>query len=163
MTMDIDVPDGESGDWKVDTFTVSEEKARSINMRATSFSVGGRTAQPGTYKRLSYAGNIIMTNTPSELRDFSYFVHRATGRVLMNGLGLGVTLKAVLEKPEVTAAIIIEKSTDVIDLVANTYNKDPRVSIIEADAFEYKPPKGVRYDCVWHDVWPDITATNLPH
>jgi hypothetical protein len=28
-------------------------------------------------------------------------------------------------------------------------------------AFEWKPPKGVRYDAAWHDVWDDICTDNL--
>ena len=29
------------------------------------------------------------------------------------------------------------------------------------DAFEYKPPKGKRYDAVWHDIWDGICTDNL--
>ena len=48
-----------------------------------------------------------------------------------------------------------------IKLIAPHYN-DPRLEIIHADAFEWKPPKGVRYNCVWHDIWDYICTDNLP-
>jgi len=43
-----------------------------------------------------------------------------------------------------------------------TFKDDSRVEIIHADAFEYKPPKDVKYTCVWHDIWDDICGDNLP-
>ena len=103
-----------------------------------------------------------MSNTPDEIRDFSYFVSVAYGSVLINGLGLGVVVKALLNKPDITKVKVVEKSADVITLVADTYLKDPRVEIVQADCFEYKPPKGERYDAVWHDIWDEICADNLP-
>ncbi len=90
------------------------------------------------------------------------FVCRAEGKVLVNGLGLGVLLKALLDKGDITEVTVIENSEDVINLVAETYLSDDRVSIIHADAFEWKPPKGKRYDFVWHDIWDYICADNLP-
>jgi spermidine synthase len=68
----------------------------------------------------------------------------------------------VLEKPEVERVTVIEKSEDVIVLVAPSFSKDNRVQIILADAFEYQPPKGVRYGAVWHDIWDTICGDNLP-
>lgn len=36
------------------------------------------------------------------------------------------------------------------------------MQIINADAFAYKPPKSKRYGAVWHDIWANICADNLP-
>lgn len=95
-------------------------------------------------------------------RDHYPIVRRATGHVLLNGLGLGMVLGAVLQKEEVEQVTVIENSPDVIALVADHYRIDPRVSIILADAFIWTPPKGAFYDCVWHDIWPAICSDNLP-
>ena len=163
MKIEIDVPDGKSGKWEVSTFTVSEADARIASMRAIFSSQKGRGGiQPREYKKLTRNGYLIMSNAPDECRDFMHFVHIASGSVLVNGLGLGCLLKALLEKPKVTEVIVIEKSPDVIALVAETYRKDPRVTIIEADAFTWQPPKGKFYDFVWHDIWDDLTSDNLP-
>jgi hypothetical protein len=157
----IDVPDGESGDWKVTTFTVNDEEAKRFNLANLFGGVHGRDIKPGTYKKLTCKGRgIIMSNTPAEIRDHNYFIYKATGSVLINGLGLGVVLKAILAKPEVTSVTVIEKEEDVIKLVAPYYT-DPRVTIIHADAYEWKPAKGIKYDYVWHDVWDNICTDNL--
>lgn len=158
MKIEIDVPDGVSGEWRVETFTVQKDEVG----QSLSLMKYGRGVPGGTYKRLKRGGVVVMSNTPDEIRDFSRFVGRASGQVLVNGLGLGVLLKALLDKSVVDRVKVIEKSSDVIALVAPTYRNDPRVEIIHADCFEYMPPKGEMFEAVWHDIWDDICAANLP-
>lgn len=156
----INVPDGISGNWMVESFTVSEQDAKMTKIR--SMFHGGRDYVPaGNYKYLKRNGETIMSNTPDEIKDFRSFVSMAKGTILINGLGIGVLVKALLEKSEVTEITIIEKSKDVIKLSAPTYEMDKRVTVINADAFEYQPPKGKRYNCVWHDIWDNINPDNL--
>ena len=163
MHVDISVPDGKSGDWKVETFIVSKKDAEFHNMRA-AFSPGGRFIEEGTYKKLCYKDRIVMSNTPAEISDHLHFIFKAkeSKTILINGLGLGVCLAAVLESDIPDSITVIEKSEDVINLVAPTFKSDNRVNIIHDDAFIYKPPKGIRYNAVWHDIWPYICADNLP-
>lgn len=162
MNIEIDVPDGKSNDWAVSTFEVSKEEARIFNFRAC-FNPGLRIISPGKYKKLTRNGAIIMSNTPAEIQDHSYFIYKAkeNKHILINGLGLGVCLKGILDSDTIETITVIEKSKDVINLVAPTY-KDKRVNIINADAYEWKPPKGIRYNVVWHDIWNDICSDNLP-
>ncbi len=47
------------------------------------------TFHPGKYRRLSNNGEVVMSNTPMEINTCMEFIERATGRVLINGLGLG--------------------------------------------------------------------------
>lgn len=159
MKIKINVPDGISGKYKVETFKVSKKDERFQKMRI--FSNRGRYVPVGSYKRLIRDETIIMSNTPDEIKDFMRFVHEAKGLILINGLGLGVLLKAILLKKEVKEITVIEKSKDVIKLIAPTYLKDKRVNIINADCFEWIPPKGKKYDCVWHDIWDNICEDNL--
>jgi len=164
MNIEIDVPDGTSGDWSVSTFTVTEKDARFENMRAAC-SFSGRWIMAGTYKRLMWRSRVVMSNTPAEIGDHYSFIHEARrrgGHILINGLGLGACLKAVLESNKVERVTVIERSPDVIKLVAPTHTVDDRVQVIEANAYTYMPPKGVRYTTVWHDVWDTICADNLP-
>lgn len=161
MNIEINVPDGKSGEWEVATFIVSDDDAKLFNFRET-FSGRCRTIRPGIYKKLTQNNYIIMSNTPAEIRDHIHFINLAHGSVLINGLGLGVALSAILKKENIADITIIEKSKDVINLVASTYRQDKRVEIINEDAFEFKPPKGKRYDFVWHDIWSSICADNLP-
>ncbi len=151
------IPDGKSGEWEINTFEVGK---RELSQMISLFKTG-RGVPNGIYKRLMRGKEVIMSNTPDEIRDFSHFVYSAKGNILINGLGLGCVIKALLEKPEVTKITVIEKSNDVINLVA-PYFKDNRLKIINADAFDYKPAKGDKFNFVWHDIWDYICADNLP-
>lgn len=157
MRIEINIPDGKQGNWEVRTFEVpKEDLSQKISMWKT-----GRAVPPGIYKELRRGGTLVMSNTPDEIRDFRHFVWKATGSVLVNGLGLGVLVKALLDKTDITEITVIEKSAEVIELVASHYN-DERLTVINADAFEWQPPKGKRYNCVWHDIWDFICGDNLP-
>lgn len=159
MEVKINVPDGKSGQWEIRTIEVSEQDAKFARIRAI-FHNGRGGVPAGKYKQLRRNNETIMSNTPDEIRDSLYFVQQASGSVLINGLGMGVVVKMLLQKPEVTEVIVIENSKDVIKLVASTYT-DKRVTIINSDAFEYQPPKGKRYNYVWHDIWDNICGDNL--
>lgn len=170
MTEQVDVPEGTSGDWQVTHFEVTETNANLHNLRE-SLHGSSRFIKPGTYTRLIHHGHVVVSDTPAEIQDFSKPIriakqsHRSESRhVLINGLGLGVVLQAILDDPTIEHTTVIEKSADVIQLIAthwqNRYGN--RLTIIHADAFAYKPPKGRRYCVVWHDIWDNITSDNLP-
>jgi hypothetical protein len=154
MRIDVTIPDGVSGEYSVETFSVNKNDDWISAMKT------GRSVPEGTYKMLKRGGVTVMSNTPDEIRDFYRFVRNAKGSVLVNGLGLGVLLNALLEKPEITDITVVEISEDVIKLVA-PYITDKRVTIVHSDCFTYKPPKGKRYNAVWHDIWDYICADNL--
>jgi hypothetical protein len=157
----VTVPDGEKGDWKVSTFTISEADARYHNIFAMR--TPGMWVEAGTFKKLTHKSRgVIMSNTPMEVRTNLGAYQAATGRVLINGLGLGMLLEGLLSKPDVTYVRVIEKEQDVIDLVGPHFANDPRVDIVHADALEYKPAKGEVFDYVWHDIWDTICGDNLP-
>ena len=101
-----------------------------------------------------------MSDTPDEKRDHYEIVNRAKGHVLINGLGLGMVLAAVLKKQEVERVTVVEIDADVISLVGPHFHND-RLVIIQSDAFTYKPPKGEIYGAVWHDIWDSICDDNL--
>lgn len=162
--INIDVPDGRSGLWAVETFTITPKDHATLFIHYP-----GRAPRVGTYKRLvryddygHNGGTTVMSNTQAECLDHRDFIDKATGVVLINGLGLGMCLKAILENPAVTRVYVVEASADVIKLVAPTYQPDPRVEIIHHNAYTYTPPPGVVFDCVWHDIWDTICADNLP-
>jgi predicted membrane-bound spermidine synthase len=88
-------------------------------------------------------------------------VARAEGHVLINGLGIGMVLGAVLKRPKVTAVTVVEIDPTIIAMVWPHY-QDPRVTMVQDDAFTFKPPPGARYGAVWHDIWDFICLDNLP-
>lgn len=156
MNIKIRVPDGKSGDWEVNSFTIKQSERVMLYLH-----YGNRAPMPGNYKRLLYKDEVIMSNTWAEVADHLPFIERAAGIVLINGLGLGMCIEGILEKKSVKSIIVVEKSKDVIKLVAPTYKTDNRIEIVNADAFTYKPPKGIRFNAVWHDIWPNICSDNL--
>ncbi len=157
----VTIPEGTRGPWRIERFEISEAEAKFAGLRAIVS--GGRGAiSPGTYTKLTHAKRgLIMSDTPDEMRDHFSAVIEARGHVLINGLGIGMVLAAVLKRPEVTKVTVVEIDSDLIALAGPHYIKDQRVEIVCADAFEYQPPKGVRYGCVWHDIWDDLCADNL--
>ncbi len=156
------VPDGKCGPWTIDTKTISEHEVLLFNMRAARDNPIS-IIRPGTFKRLRHEKRgVVMSNTRMEVLTNIDAYHAATGRVLINGLGLGMLLEGILTKPDVTHVRVIEIDPDVIALVGPHFKEDKRVEIIQADAYEYRPAKGERFNYVWHDIWDFIGADNLP-
>lgn len=160
MEIEVTVPDGARGPWRVETFVIDKHAEAMANIRAKQHPL--EAVRAGTYKRLTRHGSVIMSNTQMEVRTHRWFIWKAKGAVLIHGLGLGMALTAILKKPEVAEVTVIEKDADVIALVGPTFKADPRVTIIKADALKWQPPKGKRYDAVWHDIWDEISESNLP-
>lgn len=157
MDMQVSIQEGRVGLWSVSKFTI---EPRSIGNIRLAFD--GRDARPGTYTKLCHDHRgVVMSDTTAEQRDHYEFIWKAKGHILINGLGIGMCLAAALKNPEVTGATVVEVDADVIALVGPNYT-DPRVNIVHASAFDYEPPKGVRYGAVWHDIWDDICSDNLP-
>lgn len=159
----VNVPEGEKDGWIVRKVTVSKEQSRLDKLR-NAVHGSRRYTPPGTYTQLITPGyQIMMSDTPDEIRDHIAPIRAAKGEVLINGLGLGMVLQGCLEKEEVTHVTVIELSKAVIDLVAPHYKEKygERVTIINADAMTYKPPKGAHYGAVWHDIWATICTDNL--
>lgn len=160
MIEKVSIPEGQRGDWRVVRFDVSADEAAWASVRALRDGRGGIV--PGTYTKLVCKGRgTVMSDTPDERRDHMPAYRKAKGHVLINGLGLGMVLGAILKKSEVESVTVVEISQDVIDLVWPHYACD-RLKVVKSCAYAYDPPKGVRYGAVWHDIWDSICADNLP-
>jgi hypothetical protein len=159
----VTVPDGSKGPWRVISFTITEEETRSLWNIRNALRNPAMIVRAGTFKRLTHdRRGVIMSNTRMEVNTAYEAFHDATGRVLINGLGLGMVLEGILSKPEVEYVRVVELDQDVIDLVGPHFKNDKRVEIICADAYTYRPAKGEKFDYVWHDIWDDINEENLP-
>lgn len=153
------VPAGKKGQYEVRKFTVTEEAARNFNLECLMSYQPSRVITPGEYTKLVQVcdadadkGHLWMSDTPAELRDHYEAVSRARGVCLVNGLGLGVVVCAMLKKPEVTKMIVNELAQEVLDLVLPHLPKDPRLIVQRQDAFTWHP-NGTRFNTVWHDIW----------
>lgn len=150
----VTLPEMTKGEWRIEHFTVDRHDFHSM-LRGRDVPMGGK------FTRAMRGGTLVMSDTPAEQRDHCYAVMNAKGSCLLNGLGIGMVLKNILLKDEVTDVTVVEISQDLIDLVSPHYN-DSRVNFICSDALTYKPPKGKRYNMVWHDIWDYICGDNLP-
>lgn len=170
----VDVPEGRSGRFSIERFEVSEASARAYNAENFRRNAEDRNVEPGAYTRLlrnpaiaKLQGErhvVVMSDTPAELRDHIEPVKLAEGRCLVHGLGLGIVVQAMLDKPEVSHVTVVEQSPDVIKLSAGHYLSNlrykGRLEIIMDDALSWKPHRGARWDVVWHDIWDSIGAQN---
>ena len=87
MKIELNLQEGQSGDWKLSKFSVSENEARLFNIRCAMNGCPQRGIQAGEYWRLSRGGTTVMSNTPAEIRDHMKFIQEAQGNVLIAGLG----------------------------------------------------------------------------
>jgi len=158
----VDIPDGENGAWRIDTVTVDDKASELTRLRAM-INGHGRYTPPGEYKMLYRNGTLVMSDTPDECRDHHAVIYEAKGHVLIAGLGIGMVLKAVASKPEVTKVTVIELSQDLIDLVWPHYEAEfgEKIEVICADIMEWKPAKGTKYDVAWFDIWDTICGDNI--
>lgn len=159
-----------SGEWELKEFTVTQEDE--IKQKETFFYIkSGRHVPAGSYLQLKRGDTVVMSNTPDELIDFSYFIEECAAlteitrreiNVLIAGLGMGCVVDELL-KNELVNITVIEKSSDVIKITASKYNDCKNVSIIHDDIFELdiKSLPAAHYDIAWFDIWDYICASNI--
>lgn len=157
----VDLPDGEVDGLMIDHFVV-EPGVESVRLL-----LEGRPVRTGvTYTRLfdRRTGTLWMTDTQAEARDhygaFFQAKHLGAKRVLVNGLGIGMLVHALLTLDTIGQIDVVESDQRCIDLVAPHYPE--RVTVYHDDARAIEWPTGTRWDVAWHDIWPNITSENLP-
>jgi len=115
---------------------------------------------PGKYVKLRVNDELVMTNTPMEIRTNQEIIKEAKGNVLIGGLGLGIILTAIAEKKEVTKIVVVEKESDVINLVVPFLTKKTKskVKIINEDVFNFTTEE--KFDVLYFDIWNTISYKN---
>lgn len=122
--------------------------------------------EEGTYVELFVKGGLVMSDTQMERSSNQAAIWRAHGDVLIAGLGIGMILIPILNKVNVKTVTVIEVSQDVISLVqpqlVNHLNGTAhKLNVICADAFEWKPAKGQKFQTIYFDIWADRCVDNL--
>lgn len=142
--------DGKLGDFVLSRFTITDNDIVAKVRNGIS---------NGTYMRLTHCGEVVMSDTDMEKRTNRKFIRDSNGDVLIGGLGIGMIILAIQDKPEVESITVLEKYTEVIELVGKQLPINEKVNIINADVFDWKPNKGVKYDCIYMDIWNYINYT----
>lgn len=153
------VPEGIEGNAEIRKFTVSDMDAALFNCNCPP----GHEIAPGDYTKLILGGKTMMSDTQKELHDHCDLFLNAEGSVLVHGLGLGCATQVLCNHPAVDVINVIEINPHVIKLVAPTFQEhvdSGKLNIEQGDAFTFEP-NGM-YDCVWSDIWFDISDSNLP-
>ena len=161
----VDVPEGQSGPWSIQRFTISECESDVQNKMASfAFTTRGTRSFPGTYTMLLRGNVTVMSDIPPEIEEHMEMIEIAKGNILIVGLGIGMVAQACLRKPEVEHLTVVELSPDVIQLTGGHIKSrfGDRLEIIQSSIFEWEPPDGVHYDAVWFDIWDVIGECNLP-
>jgi hypothetical protein len=95
---------------------------------------------------------IMASDKPDEIYIQYIAFHTMHGRVLVGGLGLGMAANMIAAMPNVDSVTVIEKEPEIIRLVEGTL--DPKVSVIQADVFEYASALTAgQYDSAYYDTW----------
>lgn len=152
----VTVPTGRRGIAKVSRYTLTHKRADEINWRIVLHAEERAWAYPGKYTGLTVHGLMVMSDEAKEIADHIPFIERATGRILVTGLGIGMVLQALLRKPDVEHVTVVELSADVLALVSGHYLTifgGERQSHVNASAFAWQPPAGTHFDYAWHDIW----------
>lgn len=80
--------------------------------------------------------NIWMRISPMEIQSSYMFIKYAHGRVGVVGLGLGYVVQELAKKSNIEEVVVYEKEKDVIDLYNSNFQENPKIKIINEDAFE---------------------------
>jgi hypothetical protein len=165
----ISIPEGKSGDVEVvHVVRPKGTKLSTANIRCQI--MGGQDGvtlkynHESTWHSLQEKGRgVWMTDDPCEQAQMRKLVDHLYGDVLVGGLGLGVVVKMLAGKEDVTSITVVERSRDVINLVWEpTINSlgegyfDPELEIIEGGLFEelkrFKQ-EGRQFDSALYDIW----------
>lgn len=163
--MTVDLPDGELDGLRVERFTVGDSDFGDSDF--ANFRLGARATRPGTYTQLKLNGRLWMSDTDAEKRDHMPAMRQMqrsqAKTVLINGLGLGMIVKAALSLDHVERVDVVERDERVVKLVGGHYAQDARVTVHHADAYQQarRWPTGSRWDVIWSDIWPDLCTDNL--
>lgn len=157
----VAIPAGKSGEYAVEHFKrPAGEPLDTSNLRTSL--VGGQKNDPvvygheTTWHRLVYGGGTWMTDLPIEQQQHRHCLKPLKGNILIGGLGLGLAANWLAQKPAVKSITVVEKSKEVVRLVAN-HIRDPRniVKVVQQDLFKYLEENAgkKKFDWAFYDIW----------
>lgn len=114
------------------------------------------------WHELTENGGNWMCDLPHEQAQHYRCLKGMAGRVLVGGLGIGFAASVLAMRPEVSSVVVVERSADVIKLVAPHVRSLHKVEVIHADLFEYLPVyEGRAFDHAFFDIWRETRVDTL--
>lgn len=171
VPMHLLVPEMSNGKYLIRHIDVDEEEVKKAKlMSIMSFEYGEfYDFEPGTYVQLvrnpgERDGAIVMSDTPMERRTNRRILELAKGEVLIAGLGIGMILYPILQKPEVDRVTVVEIERDVTSMMYKTVvqwakdaGKGLRIINDDIELFDHQEKK---YDTIYFDIWDEISGDN---
>lgn len=107
---------------------------------------------------------VIMSDSTMEQQSNKDIIRRAHGDVFIAGLGLGMILLPILQKPEVKSVTVVELYPDVIELV-HPYiaenDSENKLTVIQDDILHMESIGiDTKYDVIYFDIWNTICTDN---
>lgn len=156
------LPSGELGNIEVDYVKFNTNDIRKIRKQSlyshTMHEVEG--LRPGIITRLLVDGKIMMSDTPMEIETNQDFIQKANGNVFIGGLGMGIIILCIQDKPEVHRIDVMEINPYVIQYMKQHLLFNQKLNIIEGDVLKYVPGKSDLYDSVYFDIWKQTSSSN---
>lgn len=151
----LKIPEGKSGRFEVNQVHArAGTKMRSGTLRTALYGQESETLvfdEPTVWHELSEKGSVWMTDYPIEQRQMDDLIARASGRVLVGGLGLGYAVVALARRPRVREIVVVERSRDVANLVWAATRKRVReigrkvpMRLVVDDLFKYLKQRQAR-------------------
>lgn len=112
--------------------------------------------EPVIVHELSEGDGVWMTDMPIEQAQIDPMLKSMRGRVLVGGLGLGYAAQVLARMPAVREVVVIERSPEVIELVARYIRCTGRrkVRVVCADLHEWLAANlNERFDWAFYDIW----------
>jgi len=169
--MHLLVPEMENGKYLIRHIDVDEEQVK----KAKLFSIMGfeyreyYDFEPGRYVQLvrdpgEHDGCIVMSDTPMERRTNLRVLQLAKGDVLIAGLGIGMILYPILNKPDVDSVTVVEIERSITSMMHKTIvqwakdaGKGLRIINDDIELFDHQEKK---YDTIYFDIWDEISGDN---
>lgn len=158
-----------SDTYNINSIILSESEVKFAKMRdlmdGQSWMSRGLKSNFPYIRLIDKNGGIMMSDTPMERNTNRNFVQKANGDVLIFGLGLGLIILPLLKADGVKSITVVEIHQDLIDIVKpilTKYDTHNLLNIVQGDCFEYheKVPKNKKWDCIYGDIWQQISADN---
>ena len=97
--------------------------------------------------------NTWMVDTPSDFRAMQKYAARASGNVLTTGLGLGLVAHELCLNDAVEGVTVVERSPEVIALVAKYLPQDGRIKVVCDDFWRFVMLDDTAWDSIIVDHW----------
>ena len=101
---------------------------------------------------------IVMSDSAMEQDTNIDVVRGAKGDVLVAGMGMGMILLAMQDRPEITSITVVEISQELHDFIRPNLKLNDKVNIVISDIHDYIPDR--KFDTVYCDIWNDISSDN---